>query len=211
MWGEHFRRVAAGEISRNEGGIIHIDESIDRKIRKEVDTFLNCAVRTIKQGMQSLAAELHVNIGFMFKAQSAYENGIQAMSLADPPLAEYLKQTRNWSETLIQRRNAIEHEGWMLPQVIYRDTGNGIVAIEPQIDGQPVTQFVKFMFDRLCCFVEEFTAHALQRQMPMEITITETPPDRRPMEAPERFVITLGVGGRPRWEIAYHSASFEGI
>ena len=104
LWEDHSRKVVAGEISRLEGGIIHIDKSIDKELRKEVEAFLNGAVRIIKQGMQNLAAEMQVNIGFMFKQQGAFESGIQAMSATDSLLAEYLKQTRTWSELLVQRR-----------------------------------------------------------------------------------------------------------
>ena len=91
----------------------------------------------------------------------------------------------------------------------YRDTGSGIAAVEPEVLEQPVTQFVKFMLNRLCCFVEEFTVHCLQRRMPAQITITEIPLDKRRKEAPERFTLTLAVGGLPRWSITYHDSSFE--
>jgi hypothetical protein len=61
------------------------------------------------------------------------------------------------------------------------------------------------MLDRLCCFVEEFTAHCLQTETVPGITITELPLG----EAPERFRLTLGTGGLPRWKIAYHASLFE--
>jgi hypothetical protein len=120
-------------------------------------------VRTLKQGMQDLAGELQVNIGFMFKQQGAFDTGIAALQASDPPLAEYLRHTRAWSERLIESRNAIEHKGWTLPRIEYTQTGIIVAATEPMISGQPVTEFVKLMLDRLCCFVEEFTVHALQR------------------------------------------------
>jgi hypothetical protein len=93
--------------------------------------------------------------------------------------------------------------------VNYTQTGTSITALEPEISNQPVTEFVKFMLDRLCCFVEEFTAHCLQRQMPAEITISEIPLATRLAEAPERFTLTLGAGGLARWNIAYHASLFE--
>jgi len=39
----------------------------------------------------------------------------------------------------------------------------------------PVSSFVKFVLDRLSCFVEEVTVHALQRQMPAGISVTKIP------------------------------------
>jgi len=209
LWDEHLRKIASGEIARLQGKAIHIDENVDKKLRKEVESFLNAAIRALKQGMQDLGKELGVNIGFMFKQQASFEAGITALQMTDPLLAEYLRQTRNWSEPLVEARNAIEHKGWTLPRVIYSQSGASIVATAPDISGQPFTSFIGFMLDRLCCFVEEFTAHCLQQRMPQEITITELPIAERLREVPERFRLTLGSGGLRRWNILYHPSRFE--
>ena len=209
LWEEHVQKLASGEAARIQGRTIRIDESIDKQLRRLIESFLNSAVRTLKQGMQDLAAELQVSIGFMFKQQGAFVTGIATLQASDPPLAEYLRHTRAWSERLIESRNAIEHTGWTLPHIEYTQTGNIVAPTEPMISGLPVTEFVKLMLDRLCCFVEEFMAHALQRRMPPQITITELPLSTRPAEAPERFRVTFTAGGLPEWRLAYHATSFE--
>lgn len=208
-WESHVRKVSLGEVARLQGKTIHIDKSIDQELRKQVESFLNAAVRVLKQGMQNLAKDLQVDIGFLFKKQAAFNRGIATLESTDPPLAEYLRQTRTWSECLLERRNAIEHEGWILSRVTYSDTGSGINANEPFVSGQPVSELVSFVFDRLACFVEEFTAHCLQEQMPTGITITEIAPADRVTEAPERFRVTLVNGGMPAWSIVFHRSSFE--
>jgi len=209
LWAEHTGKIASGKIARLQGKAIHIHESVDKELRKEVESFLNAAVRVLKHGMQDLANELGVNIGFMFKQQGTFEAGIASLKATDPLLAEYLRQTRTWSEPLVESRNAIEHKGWTLPRVVYSQKGSGIAAAEPEISGQPFRAFIDFKLDRLCCFVEEFAAHCLQRRMSPEITITELPIATRSEELPERFRLTLGAGGRPRWNIAYHASRFE--
>ena len=209
LWEGHARRVTSGEVARLEGQTIHIDESIDKELRKQVESFLNAAVRALKQGMQNLATEMQVNIGFLFKQQGAFDTGIAALEATDPILAEYVQQSRIWSGRLIESRNAVEHNGWTLPRVHYVQAGAGIRAEEPLISGQPVTEYIKFALDRLICFVEEFTAHCLQEQMPAGITITELPfPERLP-DLPERFRVTLATGGLPVWRLIYHASSFE--
>ena len=208
-WREHTRRVDDGEIARIEGRAIRVDESIDKELRKEVESFLNAAVRALKQGMQALATELHMDIGFLFKKQTAFEAGIAALQRTDPLLANYLAKTRDWSEPLVQCRNDIEHTGWTLPRIRYEQSSNDVKAHEPQIDGRPFTEFVSFMLDRLCCFVEEFTACCLQKQMPAEISIREIPLADRPAGIPERFQVTLRRGGHPPWTLAYHTSRFE--
>jgi hypothetical protein len=209
LWAAHVQNVTSGKAVRRQGQAIHIDESIDKDLRKQVEHFLNAAVRVVKQGMQNLTTELGTDIGFMFKKQRAFESGLAALKVADPALADYLEKSRRWTERLINSRNALEHSGWALPRVTY-DTGGAVVSPdEPQIDGQPVTEFVDGMLDRLCSFVEEVSAHCLQQKMPAAITITEVPQAERRPEAPERFTITLAVGGLPRWAISYHATRFE--
>jgi len=209
VWDEHVRKVKSGEIARTDGKAIRIDQSIDKELRKEVESFINAAVRALKQGMQDLGNDLGVNIGFLFKQQPAFEAGIAALQTTDPLLAEYLRQTRSWSEPLIESRNAIEHKGWSLPRVIYSQKDGGVIATAPDISGQTFTSFTDSMLDRLCCFVEEITAHCLQARMVPGITITELPLAERPEEAPERFRLTLGTGGLPRWRLAYHLSRFD--
>ena len=107
LWREHAQKVASGKIARVQGRSIRIDESIDKELRRQFESFLNAAVRAIKQGMQSLGSELKVNIGFMFKQQGAFDAGIAALQATDSLLAEYLRQTRNWSERLVEIRNDV--------------------------------------------------------------------------------------------------------
>ena len=212
LWAGHVRKVAAGEVVRRKGVAIHIDENIDKELRKQIEHFLNSAARVVKQGMQGLTAQLGRDIGFMFKQQPAFERGIAALKATDPLLADYLEQSRQtWSERLIKSRNDLEHNNWSLPRVTYEISGANIVAVEPFVAGQPVTEFVQAMLDRVCSFVEDVTAHCIQQKMAGPITITEIPLAQRHPEAPERFQLTLAVGGQPRWNVSYHATSFENV
>jgi hypothetical protein len=160
--------------------------------------------------MQNVAAALKVDIGFLFQKPAPFARGISSLEQTDPYLAEYLRETRIWSERLISCRNAVEHEGWILPKATYSRLDTGIAVDEPYISGQTVSEFVGTMLDRLTCFVEEVTVHCLQKQMPAVIGIAEIPLSQRATrEIPVRFQITLAIGGSPIWTIAYHSGSFE--
>jgi hypothetical protein len=209
LWHGHVKRISLGEIARLNGQVLHIDEPIDRELRKQVEHFLNSAVRALKQGMPEVAKALHVNLGFFFQKQNAFLNGIQQLSKADPKLADYLSESRKWSERLLKSRNAIEHEGWVLPKAKYSHDSNGILVEEPQISGQPITKFIEFIIDRLSCFIEEVVAHSLQAHMPTGISITEIPLIKRDLEMPERFHLTLKTGGMAIWSLSYHDSVFE--
>ena len=209
MVAEHFNKLAKGEVGQLRGHKIHIEQTIDKELRKEVENVLNGAVRALKQGMPDVTKALQVNIGFLFKKQYHFEKGVAALEKSDPLLAAYLRENRKWSERLIASRNAIEHEGWILPKVRYMEASGIIRAEEPEVSGQKVSEFVKFIMDRLNCFVEDVTAHCLQAEMPEDISVTEIPISQREAELPERFRLTLTEGGMPVWRLSYHLSKFE--
>jgi hypothetical protein len=210
VWKEHERKVAAGEIARVERTSIHVDVSVDRELGQEAEAFINAAARAVKKGMQDVATVFGVNIGFLFQKQAAFDAGIASLHASDPALAEYLRLARTvWSEMLQDARNAVEHEGWTLPRVIYTRTADRIMATEPEIRGMNATEFAAFVFDRLACFVEDVTAHLLKQKLPTLMGLAELTLTERPEGMPERFRLTLATGGMPLWVIAFHVSTFE--
>ena len=207
----HVRDVGSGKVARLRGPNIEVDENVDTTLQKEVDNFSNLAVRILKHGMQGVTGALQVDIGYLFNKQKGFEEGHSKLSAADAPLASYIFESRKWTEPLVvDWRNAIEHEGWMLPKFTYsRTPEGGATARQPDILGQPALNVVERTFDRLCCFVEEVTAHCLQQRMQGGISVREIPRDARLVEMPERFQLTIRHGGAPIWIIASHSATFD--
>ena len=57
---DHFSELAKGEVGQLRGHSIHIEKPIDKELRKEVETFLNSAVRALKQGMQEVTKALGI-------------------------------------------------------------------------------------------------------------------------------------------------------
>lgn len=205
----HFSKLAKGEVGQLRGHTIHIEKPIDKELRKEVETFLNSAVRGLKQGMQEVTKALGKDIGFLFQKQSAFEGGIRMLEKEDPHLAVYLRESRKWSERLMNARIALEHKGWILPKVGYTEVSGIIQADEPEISGQKVSDFVKFIMDRLICFVEEVTVHCLAARMLPVFTVAEIPLSQRESDMPLRFQVSLTNGGMPIWNIACHQSRFE--
>jgi hypothetical protein len=120
-----------------------------------------------------------------------------------------MTEARKWSEPLVVWRNAIEHQGWTLQKFAYlRTTAGGVEAKQPEISGQPVAEFVEYNLDRLCCFVEDVSAHCLQLRMSAGISVTEIPRELRLSEMPERFRLALRSGGTPIWTITTHLTKF---
>ena len=210
LWERHARRVQTGDAAGLRGRAIHVDENVDRELGDEVNAFIGAATRAVKTGMQAVAAQLETDVGFLFQKEAHFGKHLRLLATTDPALADYLLSVRlGWSKMLISQRNAIEHEGWQLPKVEYQRSGNGVRASEPAIEGLPVTAYTAWMLDRVSIFVEEVTAHLLQKRLIADIAISEVPLAARSEESPERFRITLAVGGLPPWEIAYRGAGFE--
>jgi hypothetical protein len=207
---DHRLKVSTGEAARLSGRAIHVD-GVDKELRKHTADFLTSAGRSLKQGMQSVAKVLGLNIGFFFKDRNAFEKGLARLSTTHPELADYLREARTWAEKLNLLRNKVEHEGWVLPRVGYRDSGGNIEMIEPQVEGEPVSQFVQGTLDRLCCFVEEVTVYGLRAKMDPALSVAEVPLPERDPAAPQRFRPALALGGTCLWKLVYHTSSFEQV
>jgi hypothetical protein len=138
LWEAHAQKVTSGTCVRRTAQALHIDESIDRELRKLTESFLNASVRALKHGLQELAIELGVDIGFWFQKQQAFDKAAALLAGTDPLLADYLIEARRaWSASLVLRRNAVEHEGWALPKVVYRDEAGAVFAAQPDVDASP--------------------------------------------------------------------------
>lgn len=208
-WNEHRGKVESGQVARLQGRSIHVDEDVSKELSQKADAFLNASTRALKKGMQDVANVVGVSLGFFFQKQAGFEAGLAALSSSDPTLAAYLRHARTWSERLINARNAVEHDGWTLPRVTYTQAGDKVIATEPTIMGQPATEFTAFVFDRAACFVEEVTAHCLRLRLPPLLALAEVPHAERPDEKPERFRLTLAIGGTRPWALVYHVSSFD--
>jgi hypothetical protein len=208
----HSSSVSGGQIAKVvAGNNIRIDESIDRDLRTKVESFLVAAARVLKKGLQEFSVFLGTDIGFLFKKESTFLNGIANLQTSDPLLADYLLSVRPWSEALQLTRNSIEHAAWTPPKMSYRQMGQKVEAVEPQLVQSPVSQYVVFITDRLSCFIEEFSVHCLLQKLPREITVTEVQIAKRVADLPERFHITPSIGGLPAWVLKYHSEIFDQV
>lgn len=211
LYSRHSEAVARGEIARITNGDIRVSNSIDTELRKEVESVINTSTRIVKERMKELLKILDINIGFLFQKEAAFQKGVARLRSGDPALADYLLETRTrWCERLMTIRNELlEHGTWSLGHVRYEQSGSGVRAIEPLVDGQPVTRFVAHIADRIYCFVEELCAHAFQARMQHDVSLTEIPLGQRDPRDVARFRQALIGGGTPIWTITYHDTRFE--
>ncbi|MEO8726860.1 MAG: hypothetical protein ABI383_12165, partial [Acidobacteriaceae bacterium] len=205
---DHRLKVSTGVAARLLDRTIYVD-GVDKELRKHTADFMTSAGRSLKHGMQSVAKFLGLEIGSFFKDRNTFEKGLERLSTIHPELSGYLREARTWAEKLNLQRNKVEHAGWVLPRASYRETNEKIEMIEPEVDGEPVSQFVEHILDRLCCFVEEVTVYGLRTKMDLALSVAEVPLYERDLAAPQRFRPALAFGGTPLWKLVYHTSFFE--
>lgn len=207
-WEQHRSKVESGSIVSTIGRTVRISENIDRSLKRDLESFLNTAFRTVKQSLQVLAKDLGVDISFLFQKESTFQAGITKTRASDPMLADYLLATRQWSELLVLIRNDLEHGTIPSPKISYALDSVPVRAEEPRLKGQPITGFTNEVLNRICCFAEEITVFGLRKKLPRGFEITEVPLPERALSAPERFHVTITPGGRQPWVLAAHTRSF---
>jgi hypothetical protein len=145
LFSEHSSLVAQGVDAKMDGKTIRIERNIDIPLSKEANDFINNSVRILKTDMQELTKLFGVDIGFLFQKTPAFSAGLSKVQQTDAVLAAYFGSARQWTEKLIGVRNDVEHSGWRLPPVKYTRGATGLTVEEPQMSGQPVTEFVAFI------------------------------------------------------------------
>jgi len=209
----HKERVAAGVAISRDRNALHVNETIDLDLQNRLAAFLSAAARAAKL-LQGVVAHLGTDIHCLFQKKSAFEAALEKLRVdGDYQLAEYLASTRaGWSETLTQRRNALEHEGWRLPDGRYVEEPSGSVTfLEPQIDGIAVSHFVEHMLGQVLAFVEDMVALCAQRGIADVGGLIDIPKDQRdPGDAKRfRFGVPVLQPHEHFWELRYCQGGFD--
>lgn len=211
----HRKRVASGDVVQFQRHAFVVAEGIDAPLREHTATFLNRAVVGLK-GVQHIMGLLDVPIGPLFGPEKKYAKWLPALHSNHPLLADYLDAVRRgWSESLIDRRDALEHEGWVLGRVDHAldlsTTPSLVRIIEPLVDGTAVTDYAKRMGARVFAFTENVVAYGCLCSLRPPMTIMEIEPALRDPSIPRRFALGipgLGPAGTNEWMLRYSDLGF---
>lgn len=208
----HKQKVSEGTIISRQRNALQINETINIELQEQVSAFLSAAARAAKLS-QDLLTYLDLNVGFLFQKDSKFAAGVERLRAeGQSQLADYLQATRlTWSNTLLERRHALEHKGWRLPDLRYIDQPNGVVlAVEPDVDGRPVSEYVATMLDRLLVFVEDMLVLAVQRGIADIGDLIDIPKESRTPAEFRRFRFGLPAlqPNEPFWRLGYDSRPF---
>ena len=208
----HRQKVASGEIVGWQRNALEIHESIDSQLQDDLGRFLNSAVRAIKL-LQPAAAHLGTDISGLFVRDVNHENKMRELGAAGRlPLAEYLRMCRaEWSESLVERRNSLEHKGWVLDPVKYTPGADRSVTItEPRIDSAGLSDWVTRQTAHVIAFVEEIMADAFAHALPQGVVLVEIPASDRDPTQPRRFRLGFpALENASLWKLHYDSVGFK--
>jgi hypothetical protein len=200
---EHYRKVTEGRIVSFQGHAVMIGESIDEQLKDEFSTFLNSSVRAMK-GIDKVISHFDLSVAALFSKPEKFKKRLEQLRRAGhPKFAQFLQEVREtWPDQLMARRNALEHEGWQLGPVRYGPSVGGTVeAVEPEVDGEPITTYVSETLSRTLRFVEDCVVYAFRSALRFPITIVEIPQTARDPSCPKRFRLEVSRPGIVEWEI----------
>lgn len=208
----HRAKLASGEIVSYQANALELAESISLPLQQDFSSFLSAAARAVKT-LQTLLCFLGVDIGCLFAKPANFQAGLNALAGGGHGvLADYLRDIRSgWSERLMGRRNAQEHDGWRLPDVAYSPPSMPPVQMkEPEVDGQGVSEYTTEMLAHALAFTEDLIAYAAQRSIRPPGTLAEIPPAERDSKHPKRFFLTVPAL-QPKaqvWSLKYSARGF---
>ena len=206
----HAKSIEEGRAVRINGNQLSIFETIDKPLGQAIDKLLDQSVVAIKSGLQTILRDpLGLDIGFLFKRDTPFNNGIASLQAnGEGDLGVYLQEVReNWSKDLIDLRVAHEHEGWTLEKITYHLDENNMLSVRiPMLATLPVNKFARYTANRVLFFIENIMAYAIQRKSSDTylLYISEIPVENRDIEAPKRFRIAArGLINLKPWKIEY--------
>jgi len=202
---DHRKKVQEGSILRIDKTAVHISETIDGALHDQFATFLNSSSRAFR-GVQDVVHFFGIDIGFLYANDANFNEGIERLRGArNDTLAEFLISTRKqWSATFTQRRISLEHEGWTLPNIEHNVMADRKIDIrEPEIDGKPVSLYVRDVFNALASFIENIVVYSFQAALKPDLGIFEIPAAKRDPNYCKRFEVWHPIMGTQKWTLYY--------
>jgi hypothetical protein len=133
-----------------------------------------------------------VDIGFLFQAQRSFTQARGALQSSAADLATYLFAVRQQlTEKLADLRNAVEHVGWSMPGMQYRQHDGGFQVGEANIGDVSFSVYVDRVLNGAVRFVEDMSAYALRTRLEAPRAIIELPEVQRSSILPKRFATAL--------------------
>lgn len=191
------RRRETASYDPKGDGVIHIREAVDMELNMAFKDFFirgNIALKALVK----LTGYLGYNMSFAFTDEKKYQSKKDKFLKAHPEkeFVEYvalLEQDRkNWYSLFIEIRNAIEHDGFELPNINYLlGEDDEIKTFYPTINNQDLQDILEKCWQNIFSLTEEMIVFLMKHKIQEPFTILHVPEARRSEKMPFKYVIGM--------------------
>ncbi|XOA43054.1 MAG: SEC-C metal-binding domain-containing protein [Candidatus Nealsonbacteria bacterium] len=195
----HSEKIKKKEICeyKPEDPVIRINETIDNELNMAFKDFFirgNIAFR----GLIKIAGYMGYNISFAFSHKEKYLKKKEKFLVnnSDDKFQKFCEMIENdrktWRSTFIKMRDAIEHDGFKLPEIKYvLDKNDQIKPIYPTINYQTIEDVLEICWLNLFRFCEDTTVFLLSTKLRDPFIMVSIPRDKRDSVNPIKYKVTV--------------------
>jgi hypothetical protein len=199
--GGHKKALRKNSIVRKKGNQLVLTERIDGPLRNHVAQLLEMASHVI-DNLPVAMKFLGIEMSFYAAKEQRFLRGWERAQKERPELADYLMRWRPKIMAIAEKFQEMRYSGWHLPNIVYRQEGDGFVMKELEIDNLPVVEYAENLFSDVAVGLEELIMYALQGQSKGSLMIDEIPLSSRNPQNPQRFkrnIRGMGVEWALKW------------
>jgi hypothetical protein len=180
----------AGAVALYPDGRITVHIAVNDILDRRFDSFTLFAHRAMKLTQYLAENVAGLKIGFLFQKPSSFEQGYKALQSSHPDLACYLLAVREQvTQTLADLRNTIEHNGWRMEAMHYKQHDGKLRISKAKIEDVVFTSYMKHILKAAMRFCEDVAAYTLQMRIDAQSAIIELADEQRASLLPKRFAI----------------------
>jgi hypothetical protein len=187
---DHKEALQKGTIVRRAQADPLLSERIDNPLRSHTVHFLELSDSIIKN-LPAAMKFFQINTEYLADREQRFAKGCERNEAKHPELVKYLRKLRPAILEIDEKFRRLRVEGWNLPSVKYAFDSGVVSMIEPQIEGEPISEYAGRVFSILALTIEELITYGFQRNLTGAISIVEIPPAQRDPVNAQRFRRTL--------------------
>jgi hypothetical protein len=194
---ERQAKVGSQEIFRLQGPLLDITENIDFPMNQALKDFFikgNIALNHLSPLAKFIGYQIHF---INDKNDAEFERKAEKLISKSPeatPLISVLRAHRNsWHKAFLSLRGAIEHEPLLRLRVNYIREQNNVRAEFPLINGMPIVDITRKLWEFLYTFVEDILAVLLSQKLPSLVTLRQIPKEQRDPTMPIKYEVMFNV------------------
>lgn len=202
----HKEALQTGKIVRKAQPDPLLSERIDGPLRSHVVHFLEMSALII-EGLPVTLKFFKIGIDYISGNEVKFARGCERAEAKHPDLVAYLMKLRPTIIEIDEQFKRMRYGGSNLPNIRYAVYGKVVTMIEPQIDGESISDYVERIFSVLALAIEDLVMYGFETASAGFFMLAEIPLSQRDPQNAQRFKRTLR-GTEPGWELKWTGKGF---